>query len=135
MGKRPPQSAFADNPFLDGFLEWMDSPEGELSGETSDAVCALLQEADVDAKRRKIIWADGKRLSIAGSVQRIHAACPDFPPELIEEHLIGWLEMEFAPATYSQQQLDELDRLTEKWIDDHERQAENARKPARTRHS
>jgi hypothetical protein len=135
MGKRPEPSPFVDNPFLDGFLDWMDSPEGELSGVVSDAVCALLQEADVDAKRRKIIWTDGQRLSIAESVQRIHAAYPDFPPELIEEHLIGWLEMEFSPANYSQQQLDELDRLTEKWIDDHERQAENARKRARTRHS
>jgi hypothetical protein len=135
MGKRPPPPPFADNPFVDGFLDWMDSPEGELSGVVSDAVCALLQEADVDAKRRKIIWADGKRLSIAQSVQRIHAAYPDFPPELIEEHLIGWLEMEFAPDNYSQQQLDELDRLTEQWIDDHEQQAENARNRARTRHS
>lgn len=27
--------------------------------------------------------------------------------------------MEFAPESYSRQQLDELDRLTEEWIDDH----------------
>lgn len=113
----------------------MGSPDGELSGAVSDAVCALLQQADVDAKRRKIIWPDGKRLSIAGSVQRIHAACPDFPPELIEEHLIGWLDLEFAPPNYSRQQLDELDSLTEKWIEDHERQTENLRKRLRTRHS
>jgi hypothetical protein len=29
-----------------------------------------------------------------------------------------WLQMEFAPETYSQDKLDELDRLTEKWVDD-----------------
>lgn len=135
MGKRAQPSPFADHPFVDGFFDWMDSPEGELSGVVSDAVCALLQEADVDAKRRKIIWPDGKRLSLAESVQCIHTTCPDFPPELIEEHLIGWLELEFAPPNYSQQQLDELDSLTEKWIEDHERQAENPRKRARTQHS
>jgi hypothetical protein len=27
--------------------------------------------------------------------------------------------MEFAPESYSQEQLDELDRLTEEWIDEH----------------
>ena len=135
MGKRPQPSPFAENPFLDDFLVWMDSPEGALSGTVSDAVCALLQEADVDPKRRKIIWADGNRLSLNASVQRIHAACPDFPPELIEEHLIAWLEMEFVPPNSSQQQLDELDRLTDKWIDDHEQQAETPQKRARTRHS
>ena len=95
----------------------------------------LLETTDVDAKKRKIIWKDGKRLSIPESVQRIRADHPDFPPELIEEHLTGWLEMEFAPPDYSEAQLDELDRLTKKWIEDHERQAEATRKRPRTRHS
>ena len=135
MGKRPDQHPFEDNPFLDDFLDWMGSAEGELSNAVSDAVWTLLEKVDVDAKHRKLIWEDGQRLSIAESVQRIHANRPDFPLELIEEHLIGWLEMEFAPPTYSQQQLDELDRLTEKWIEDHERKAEAARKRGRTRHS
>jgi len=135
MGKRPDKHPFEDNAFLDGFLEWMGSAEGEQSGEVSDAVWGLLEKADVDAKKRKIIWEDGKRLSISESVQRIHADRPDFPPELIEEHVIGWLEMEYAPPNYSEKQLDELDRLTEKWIDDHERQADAAQKSGRTRHS
>ena len=135
MGKRQDKHPFEDNSFAEGFLDWMDSPEAELSGEVSDAVWAVLERADVDAKNRKIIWEDGKRFSITESVQRIHAGYPDYRPELIEEHLIGWLEMEFAPPTYSQKQLDELDRLIEKWIDHHERQAEAAPKRGRTRHS
>ena len=108
MGKRQPKHPFEDNPFLEGFSEWMGSAEGELSGEVLDAVWMLLDTAEVDAKRRKIIWEDGKRLSIPESVQRIHADKPDFPPELIEEHLIGWLQMEYAPPEYSEKQLDEL---------------------------
>ena len=135
MGKRQEKHPLEDNPFLDGFLDWMGSPEGALSNEVSDAVWRLLEKTDVDAKRRKIIWGDGKKLSITESVQRIHADYPNFPLEMIEEHLINWLEMEFAPPTYSQKQLDELDRLTEKWVDDHERQAEPSRKRERTRHS
>ena len=135
MGKPHDKHPFEDNPFLEGFAGWMDSPEGELSSEVLDAVWMLLEKVDVDAKNRKIIWEDGKRLSITESVQRIHAACPDFPLDLIETHLIGWLEMEFAPPTSSQEQLDELDRLTENWIEDHERRAEAAQKRGRTRHS
>jgi hypothetical protein len=135
MGKQHDKHPFEDNPLLEGFAGWMDSAEGELSSEVLDAVWMLLEKVDVDAKDRKIIWEDGKRLSITESVQRIHAACPDFPLELIETHLIGWLEMEFAPPTSSQEQLDELDRLTENWIEDHERRTEAARKRGRTRHS
>ncbi len=114
----------------------MGSPEGELSGVgVSDVVWMLLEKPDVDAKNRKIIWEDGKGLLITESVQRVHADRPDFPLDLIETLLIGWLEMEFAPPTYSQKQLDELDRLTDKWIKDHERQANAGRKRGRTRHS
>jgi len=135
MGKREPKHLFEDNPFLDGFAEWMGSAEGQLSGEALDVIWVLLETAHVDANKQKIIWEDGKRLSIAQSVQRIHADHPDFPPELIEEHLIGWLQMEYAPPDYSEKQLDELDRLTEKWADDHQRQAEADGKRGRTPHS
>ena len=135
MGKQRAKHPFEGNPFLEGFAGWMDSAEGELSGEVLDAVWMLLEKVDVNAKNRKIIWEDGKRLSITESVQRIHAGCPDFPLELIKTHLIGWLEMEFAPPTPSQEELDELDRLTENWIEDHERRAEAARRRGRTRHS
>ncbi len=68
----------------------------------------LLETADVDAKQHKIIWNDGKAFSITEFVQRMHADSPNFPLDLIETHLIGWLGIEFAPPNYSQKQLDEL---------------------------
>ena len=135
MGKRAPKHPLEDNPLVDDLIDWMGSAEGQLSGVARDVVWTALEKVDVDAKKRKLIWPDGKRLSITESVQRLHADYPDFPFELIEESLIGWLEMEFAPPTYSEEQLDELDRLIEKWIDDHERQVEATQKRARTRHS
>ncbi len=46
------------------------------------------------------------------SAKRIHAEYPDFALDLIEDHLIGWLEMGFAPPSYFRDQLDELDQLT-----------------------
>ena len=112
-------SIFENNPFIEGFAEWMDSPEGQLSDEVRELTWQSLKNVDVDASARKLIWEDGKRLSIDESVQRIHADYPQLPLDLIETQLIGWLEMEFAPESYSREQLDELDRLAEEWIDEH----------------
>lgn len=109
------------NPFEDGFLDWMDSPGGEQSMEVMDTVFALLDDVDVDAKARQLIWPDGQRLSIDESVQRIHAEYSQVPAEQIEDRLISWLEMGYAPKDYSEQQLDQLDRHTERWIKAHYR--------------
>ena len=77
MGKRRAKSPFEDNPVIDGFLEWMDAPEGQQSIEALDLVFDALEHAGVDARQRKIVWADGKRLSIEQSAERIHAGHPD----------------------------------------------------------
>jgi hypothetical protein len=65
----------------------------------------------------------------------IGVAHPDYPLDLIEENVIDWLESEFAPPTYTPEQFDELDRLTEAWVQDHKRKAKAAEKRSRTRHS
>jgi len=124
-----------DPSFVDDVLEYANSPEGLLYSEVSDTVSEVLERADVDAKVRQIIWEDGQRLSIAASAQRIQAEHPGYPLDLIEEHVIEWLEGEFAPPTYSREQLDELDRRTEAWVKDHQRQVKAAGKRSRTRHS
>ena len=76
-------------------------------------------------RQRKI--ADGKRLSIEQSAERIHAEHPGVPRYLIETHVLGWIE-NCAPDSYSERQLEELDRLIEPWLDDHERTSRAARK-------
>ena len=124
-GARNP--AFEDNPFINGFLEWMDAPEGQQSIEALDLVFDALEHAGVDARQRKIVWADGKRLSIEQSAERIHAGHPDVPRDLIETHVLGWLES-CTPESYSERQLEELDRLIEPWLDDYERTSRAARK-------
>jgi len=47
----------------------------------------MLENASVDARRRNIIGADGKPLSIEQSAERIHAEHPKTLRELIEIHL------------------------------------------------
>lgn len=38
------QSIFDNNPFLDGFFEWMDSPEGERATEVLDTLLDLMDD-------------------------------------------------------------------------------------------
>jgi hypothetical protein len=126
----------AEDPlFVDDVLVYANSPEGLLYSEVSDAVWDVLERADVDAKERQIIWDDGERLSITASAQRIRADHPDYPLSFIEEHVIEWLLGGFVPPTYTPEQFDELDRLTEAWAEDQKRQAKGPQKGSRTRHS
>jgi hypothetical protein len=135
MAKQRNKHPSEDNPDLEAFRKWMASPEGQLFDKVCETVSLSLEEANVDAKGRKIIWPDGTRLSLTESMQRFQAEHPDFPLDMIDEALITWLEGEFAPPDYSEEQLEELGRLTEKWVDDYERQAEAQSKHGRTRHS
>ena len=127
MGKRRAKPAFEDNPVIDDFLEWMGAPEGQQSIEALDLVFDALAHAGVDARQRKIVWADGKRLSIEQSAERIHAGHPGVARDLIETHVLGWPES-CAPESCSERQLEELDRLIEPWLDDYERMSRAARK-------
>ena len=119
----PEEQPFESNPFLEALFERMHSPEGEIYREVSETLWPLLQKLQVDAKQRKLIWPDGKRLDLDESVQNIQTAYPEFPHELIESRLLSWLDAEYAPESYSPKQLDELDRLTERWINDHSRRS------------
>ena len=58
MGRRRAKSPFEDNPVINGFLEWMDAPEGQQSIEALDLVFDALEHAGVDARQRKIVWAE-----------------------------------------------------------------------------
>ena len=124
-----------DPSFIGDVLAYMNSPEGELFLEVGEVVSDVLERADVDAKERQIFWEDGERLSITASARRIGVEHPDYPLDIIEQNVIIWLESEFAPPTYTPEQLDELDQLTEAWIQDHKRQAKRDQKGSRTRHS
>ena len=99
----------------------------QTAGEVSGLVFATLENASVDAKRRKIIWADGERLSIEQSAERIHAEHPDRPRELIEISLCSWFEHR-VPESGPERQINELDRLFGPWIRDRERKSRAAKK-------
>src|SRR5215472_3629273 len=102
--------------FPDDSVDWMESPEGQQSIEVLHVVFDALDHVEVDAKRRMIVWLDGKRLSIAKSAQRLHAEHPDMPRDLIETHVFGWLENR-APESYTDEQMEEFDGLMQPWLE------------------
>ena len=132
--EQPQDSIFADNPFLDGLFEWMDSPEGQKSIAIRDVLWDVLERVQLDAKQRKLIWPDAERLDLEQSIQRVQKKYPDFPRDEVEEFLLDWIDS-YDPEHYSQAQLDELDSLTERWVADHLRMAKASKKQKRTRHS
>ncbi|MDZ7750651.1 MAG: hypothetical protein U5S82_03065 [Gammaproteobacteria bacterium] len=109
------------HPFVGGLLDYMGSPQGQRSIEVSDALWALMDGVQLDPGRREIIWPEAQRLSFDQSIECIQKAYPDFPRERITSFLISWLE-HYAPEDYSREQLDELDALTEDWLDELEGQ-------------
>jgi hypothetical protein len=126
---------FVDNPFVDGFLEWMGSREGRQCIEVRDVLWDLLEDAELDAKQRQLIWPDAERLGLVQSIQRIQKLYPDLLGHEIEEVLLNWIDMGYDPENYSQAQLNELDSLTERWVADHLRNATASKTCKRTRHS
>ena len=110
MGKRrkehPEDNIFVNKPFIEEFSDWTDSPEGELWTEICDTLDDLLKDVQLDAKQRQFIWPDADRLDLEQSVQGIHKQYPDFPCDKIEEFLIDWIDMGYAPENYSQAQLE-----------------------------
>jgi hypothetical protein len=117
MGKSRDKHPLEENPFADDLLEWMESPEGQQHEEMSDVLWPLLKNVQLDAKQRKFVWPDGERLSIDRSIQRIRKQYPDYARGDVKDFLISWIE-NYVPDNYTQEQLDELDRLAEEWVDD-----------------
>ena len=106
MGKQrreqPQDSIFANNPFLDGLFEWMDSPEGQQSIEVRDVLWNLVEDVQLDAKQRKLIWPDAESLDLEQSIQHVQKKYPDFPRNEVEEFLLDWIDMGYDPENYSQ---------------------------------
>ena len=106
---------------LGGFFEWMGSPEAELCEEVTFAVWGRLRSVSVDAEGRNLLWEDGSTLGLGESVQRLHHEYQEYPLDLVESSLTSWLEMEYVPEDYSEEQIDDLDRLTAAWLEDYQR--------------
>ena len=57
------------------------------------------------------------------SIEHIQKQCPDFSVEEIKGHLLYWIESGYGPDNCSQEQLEELERLSLQWVADYTRRA------------
>ncbi len=74
-----------------------------------------LEQASVDARGRKIIWHDRTRLTIEDAARRIHAESGvDY--DIVQSHVVGWLEMDYEPEGLDETQMEEFEQLIERWI-------------------
>jgi len=124
-----------ESAFGEDLSQWLDSPESELADEARELVWPLLDAAQIDAKSGTITWPEAKPLDIQQSVRRIHEAHSHLTEALIEDKVIGWLEMEYAPVGYSSEQMEELERRIDRWIKRHHRQMRRQKNALRTRYS
>lgn len=110
--------------------------ENDSSSEAQEAVWQALKTVHLDARRRQLIWPDGKRLTFSASSQRLRKELPQLSRELIESHIIGWIEMGYEPEGYSEEQMEQFEDLTGEWADTlTERLDARTEKQTRTRDS
>jgi hypothetical protein len=128
-------SLFTNNPFLEALSEYVNSPEGELQLEADEVLYEYLLDVKVDAKKRLLLWPDAEQLTVDQSVDRIFKQYPKYAHAFIEESLLDWLLMGYAPEDYSATQMDEFDALTEQWVLDHQLGHTTPKKIKKTRHS
>ena len=110
--------ADAKNDFIEGFFKWLGSENGQYSMEAVDYVFEALKGADLDIAARKIVWADGQRLTIDQSVKKIYKQT-GINIEAIRSHIIGWLEIEYQPTGLDDNQMEQFESQIDAWIDEY----------------
>jgi hypothetical protein len=78
-------------------------------------VLDALKLASVDARQRRIIWPDGARLSIEDTARKIHSES-GAPLDMVQSHVVGWLEMSYEPEGLDEDQMEQFEREIELWI-------------------
>ena len=113
--KRVPEPA---NDFMDGFSKWLESEDGQHSMEAVDYVFEALKGADLDIAGRKIVWADGQKLTIDQSVKKIYKQT-GMTVAAIRSHIIGWLELGYEPKGLDDEQMELFESQINAWINKH----------------
>ena len=114
--KRPPGS---DNEFMEGFFNWLGSEDGQHSMDAQDFVFEALCEADLDVSEKKIIWADGQKLTIDQSAEKIQQQT-GMNIKKIRDHIVGWLQMEYLPKGLDDKQMELFESQIDAWVEDYE---------------
>jgi len=114
--KRVPK---AEDNGMEGFFKWLESEDGQDSMEVVDYVFEALKGADLDIAGRRIVWADGQKLTIDQSVEKIYKQM-GMSIEAIRSHIIGWLELGYEAKGLDDEQMELLESQIDAWIDEYE---------------
>lgn len=82
-------------------------------------IADALEHASVDARARRIVWADGSRLTIEQTARRI-CSTSEVPLARVQSHVVGWLQMHYEPEGLDDAQMEEFEERIERWTDPHE---------------
>jgi len=103
---------------FDEFFNWLDSDTGEAAWQAIDDIRLAFDGATVDLNERKIIWADGERLSIGESATKIkYFSYVDI--KILNNHIVLWLEMDFVPNDLNPKGMANFEAQITKWINDY----------------
>jgi hypothetical protein len=114
-----------ENDFMEGFSKRLESEEGQDSMEAVDYVFEALQGADLDIAGRRIVWADGQKLTIDQSVKKIYKQTGMNIAD-IRSHIIGWLELDYEPKGLDDEQMELFESQIDAWIDEYEHNIKNS---------
>ncbi len=105
---------------LVSLFQWLDTEEGMTSMKAIDQVAAALEGADLDLEKRRIVWPNGKRLTIEQTTRRIQKKFPaDF--RFVENHVMCWMEMRFEPKGLDRDQTEAFRVRIGQWLEAHKR--------------
>lgn len=95
---------------------------GQLEDKAIEITERMLDGKKVDIKRRKIIWAADRRLTIEECAAKIYDSISTDEPitvDMVENAITGWLECgEYYPRNLTEDQESDLDDLVWQWIED-----------------
>jgi hypothetical protein len=99
----------------DNILYGIEEKLEEASVYAMDTVNRAFEGADVDLQARKIIWSDGRILTIEQSAQKISKQSGVDNTEILNQ-IICWLTMDFVPKGLNQEQMSSFEDQMEEWI-------------------
>ena len=94
----------------EGFFDWLESEDGAQSWQAIDDIQDALSDATVDPHKRKIIWSDGKQLTIDQTAERINQSS-NVDLNKIKHHIALWLQMDYVPLGLSQKEMSGFESL------------------------
>jgi len=104
---------------FDDFFDWLESDAGEAASQAVDDIQMALAGATVDINNRKIIWANGERLSIDQSAKKINSNSK-VDIKILKHHIVLWLEMDFVPDDLNEKEMETFEKQIAQWINDYE---------------